>query len=382
MKDFFGEEQPGTVFISKEQLSTMRPGPLWGKHWDDTSIFNIFPPEFQNRGDLLGRCLDCGEAPLSEGFCAVIEDGAVAFYKNGTHLAVESYALKQDVFSRNSGILETDVMNDKHAVIIGCGSVGSLVALELARAGVGHFFLVDTDTLEYHNVCRHQCGIEDVGDLKVNALKRRIQAINPWAEVLCSATQFQNTPKAMLDEFCLAGETLFVGCGDNRASDVYANRIAIYYGAAFLSIGFWERAAAGEVFYHIPGKGLPCYECALGGGSEVSGRSIANHHVYSNEEDLAKVTFEPGISTDISFVTIVGVKLALDILNERTPGYIPRVLNDLTQYTLIANTCNTDIGGEQVDIFSYPLQITRSLVCQHGVGCAQGCKYESMARQE
>ena len=94
------------------------------------------------------------------------------------------------------------------------------------------------------------------------------------------------------------------------------------------------------------------------------------------------MTFEPGISTDISFVTIVGVKLALDILNERTPGYIPRVLNDLTQYTLIANTCNTDIGGEQVDIFSYPLQITRSLVCQHGVGCAQGCKYESMARQE
>ena len=59
-------------------------------------------------------------------------------------------------------------MTEKKVVVLGCGSVGSLIAMELARSGVGNFLLVDADTLEYHNLCRHQCGIEDVGDLKVN----------------------------------------------------------------------------------------------------------------------------------------------------------------------------------------------------------------------
>ena len=36
-----------------------------------------------------------------------------------------------DIFSRNTGILESDIMLSKGAIIIGCGSVGSLVALEL-----------------------------------------------------------------------------------------------------------------------------------------------------------------------------------------------------------------------------------------------------------
>ena len=45
-------------------------------------------------------------------------------------LTQETYTLKLDVFSRNTGILESDIMLTKGAVFIGCGSVGSLFALE------------------------------------------------------------------------------------------------------------------------------------------------------------------------------------------------------------------------------------------------------------
>ena len=73
-------------------------------------------------------------------------------------LIQETYTLKLDVFSRNTGILESDIMLTKGAVFIGCGSVGSLFALELARAGVGRFMLIDSDTLGYHNICwKIQC---------------------------------------------------------------------------------------------------------------------------------------------------------------------------------------------------------------------------------
>lgn len=266
-------------------------------------------------------------------------------------------------------------MKKKCAVIIGCGSVGSLVAMELARAGVEKYVLCDADTLEYHNVCRHQCGIEDVGDLKVNALKRKILNINPKANIKTFGGIIQNIPKDILDEMCVPFETIFVGCGDNRTADVYANKIAIYFDAAFISIGFWERAYAGEIFYHLPHKNMPCYKCALGSG-DLSGRVEANHHVYSNQENVESVKFEPGISVDINFITSIGIKLIIDILNSTNEEYIPRLLNNLKQYTLICNTSDPAIGGEMVEIFSYPLQVTTSLVVGFGKECDGKCNFE------
>ncbi len=374
-KNFFGEDIPLTVFISEEQLQCAAGTKLFGKYFEDTGIFNILPSELADKGTPLGTVLEAGSAPAENGFCAVKAPEGIDFFWSGEKLAVESYGLYQSIFSRNKGILETDVMKTKCAVIIGCGSVGSLVAMELARAGVEKYVLCDADTLEYHNVCRHQCGIEDVGDLKVNALKRKILNINPRAKVRTFGGIIQNIPKDILDEMCAPMETVFVGCGDNRIADVYANKIAIYYEAAFISIGFWERAYAGEIFYYIPHKDMPCYRCALGSG-DLSGRVEANHHVYSNQENVEGIKFEPGISVDINFITSIGIKLIIDILNSTNEEYVPRLLDHLKQYTLVCNTSDPRIGGEMVEIFSYPLQVTTSLIVGFGKSCDGQCKYE------
>ena len=375
-KNFFGEDIDLTVFISEAQISDKTERSIFGRYFEDTGIFNIFPDELKERADHLGDILPEGSKPAEDGFCGVLTADGIDFFYKSKKLKTEVYSLYQNIFSRNKGILETDVMGRKCAVILGCGSVGSLVAMELARAGVGHFVLVDADTLEYHNLCRHQCGIEDVGDLKVNALRRKLMNINPSVDVRTFGGIIQNIPKTILDEMCVPKETIFVGCADNRTADVYSNRIAIYYDAAFLSIGFWERAYAGEIFYHIPGKGMPCYRCALGEGGNMSSRVEANHHVYSNQENLEGVRFEPGISVDINFITSIGIKLIIDILNSTNESYTPRLLNDLKQYTLVCNTCNPEIGGEMVEIFSYPLQVTTSLVVGFRSGCDGQCKHE------
>jgi len=374
-KNFFGEDIPLTVFISEEQLHNKECVKVYGKYFEDTGIFNVFPSELSDKGEYLGDILPEGSTPCGEVFCGVITNEGIEFYWSGEKIVIESYGLYQSIFSRNKGILETDVMKKKCAVIIGCGSAGSLVAMELARAGVEKYVLCDADTLEYHNVCRHQCGIEDVGDLKVNALKRKILNINPKANIKTFGGIIQNIPKDILDEMCVPLETIFVGCGDNRTADVYANKIAIYFDAAFISIGFWERAYAGEIFYHLPHKNMPCYKCALGSG-DLSGRVEANHHVYSNQENVESVKFEPGISVDINFITSIGIKLIVDILNSTNEDYIPRLLNNLKQYTLICNTSDPAIGGEMVEIFSYPLQVTTSLVVGFGKECDGKCNFE------
>lgn len=376
-KNFFGEYIPLTVFLSEEQVQAKKTGTVYGKYFEDTGIFNLFPEALQEEGDELGEVLPLGSAPLEDGFWGIITETGVDFFWDKEKIVTESYGLYQSIFSRNKGILETGVMGKTCAVILGCGSVGSLVSLELARAGVGHFVLCDADTLEYHNVCRHQCGIQDVGDLKVNVMKRKILNINPSAKVEIFGDVVENIPKTILDDMCVDRETVFVGCADNRGADVYANKIADYYKASFLSIGFWERAFVGEIFYYLQDAGNACYKCALGSGS-LSGRVTANHHVYSNQENVEAVKFEPGISVDINFITSIGIKLLLDILNRKNPEYRPRLLNKLTQYTLVCNTSDTEIGGDMVEIFSYPLQVTTSLM----VNGAEDCDCQNPSKEE
>lgn len=379
MQNFFNDEIEKVVFISEEQFKDNSIRDLYGRYYKDTYIFNIFPDALNERGDYLCTVLPFGSQVTNDELTAIQTADGLDFYFEKKKIKIESYGMYQSIFSRNKGILETDTMSKKRAIILGCGSVGSLVAMELARAGVGYFLLCDADIVEYHNVCRHQCGIEDVGDLKINALERKLKNINPNVSVFKFEGIVQNLPKAMLDDFCVSGDTVFVGCADNRMADVYTNRISIYYSAFFISIGFWERAYAGEIFYHIPNKGMPCYDCALGDGGNISARAQANHHIYSNQEQTEGLKFEPGISVDINFITTVGIKIIIDMLNLTNEGFISRVLNDLKQYTVICNTCNPDIGGEMVEIFSYPLQITTSLVVDF---CKEECKSKNTCKHE
>lgn len=272
---------------------------------------------------------------------------------------IESYALQMDIFSRNVGILESTVMLQKKAVFVGCGSVGSLVAVELAKAGVGNFMLIDNDVFGYHNICRHQCGIYDVGHFKTDALADRIFQINPYATVMKKNCMIQEIDRGEMEDFCNE-DTIIIGGADNREGDLYASDFALENKMPFISIGCWERAFAGEIFYCLP-NGMPTYRDFLKAMGYISGRVTQNRRFYTTEEDLEKVSFEPGISADVNFITIIGVKIILDLLNCSTPGFIQRLVPYLTQYTLVCNTNNPQIGGEQAEIFKYPLQVTTSI---------------------
>ena len=342
---------------------------LWGYHHKESNYYNIISVDSVD--DNLGGTVPVklghfySEKPENVSDDMIYgwrdKEGNVKFITSeGVPCLLEGYSLKIDIFSRNTGILESDIMLRKGVVIIGCGSVGSLVALELARAGVGRFFLIDMDILSYHNICRHQCGILDVGKYKTTALRERILQINPSADVHASHCRIQDVPLAEIEPFCTP-DAIMVGCADNREGDYYAAQmLAKPNGMPFISIGCWERAFAGEIFYCLP-EGMPDYEDFMATMSDTSGRVEANTHIYMGEVG----SFEPGISADINFVTTIGVKMILDLLNRDNENYTQRLIDSLTQYTLICNTNNPKIGGEMAEIFSYPLQVTRSIVLDY-----------------
>lgn len=69
--------------------------------------------------------------------------------------------------------------DDARIHIVGCGSVGSTLAENLARCGVTKMTLWDFDTVEAHNIVNQMFRQEDVGKLKVEALKDILMDINP-----------------------------------------------------------------------------------------------------------------------------------------------------------------------------------------------------------
>lgn len=68
---------------------------------------------------------------------------------------------------------------DDRVHIVGCGSVGSTVAENLARSGVTKFTLWDFDVVEPHNLANQMFRQKDIGKPKVDALLDILCEINP-----------------------------------------------------------------------------------------------------------------------------------------------------------------------------------------------------------
>ncbi len=71
----------------------------------------------------------------------------------------------------------------RSVAIIGLGSGGGFVAQTLAMSGVGHFVLIDDDTIEQTNVVRHVADRRYLGKPKVDAVADLIRQRNPSAQV-------------------------------------------------------------------------------------------------------------------------------------------------------------------------------------------------------
>ncbi|MEA2055936.1 MAG: sulfur carrier protein ThiS adenylyltransferase ThiF [Candidatus Thermoplasmatota archaeon] len=67
--------------------------------------------------------------------------------------------------------------------IAGAGGLGSNAAVALARAGIGRLVIVDFDSVEESNLNRQYYFRDQIGAVKVEAIKENIRRINPWMKV-------------------------------------------------------------------------------------------------------------------------------------------------------------------------------------------------------
>ena len=105
--------------------------------------------------------------------------------------------MEQEFLSRTR-LLAGDSMMERLAatrvIIFGVGGVGSWCAEALARTGIGHITIVDSDTVAESNINRQMPALHStVGLPKVDVLRARMADINPDAEII--AIQGRYTPE-------------------------------------------------------------------------------------------------------------------------------------------------------------------------------------------
>ncbi|HEX8163590.1 MAG TPA: ThiF family adenylyltransferase [Pyrinomonadaceae bacterium] len=242
-----------------------------------------------------------------------------------THVLRPALLSEHDRFSRAPQLAG---LRRKGAVIFGLGAVGSTVAIQLARAGIGRLHLVDADVVEPPNLVRHETDLHDVGVDKVSAVGFRVMKVNPFTELEYSVGYIgrmnPGNPYAAADHLqqiakIVSDYDMIIAATGGGGFNHMINRIALHAGRPALFAWVTNGAWGGRVIRMIPGR-TGCYECAARALPAVEPDSDPDAPaVYGRGCGFPSFT---GTGFDIASISLLATRLAVQtLLRDETGGY-------------------------------------------------------------
>lgn len=157
---------------------------------------------------------------------------------------------------------------DRHVVVVGCGALGSAVASQLVRCGVGTVRVIDRDVVELRNLAHQSLFTEDdaaTGRPKAEAAARRLRELNADCRVegLVADLVPSNTK-----QLC-AGADLIVDGADNLETKLLLNDLAVATDTALVYGGC--AGTEGSVLAIRPGRSH-CLRCLWPAPTEAAAR--------------------------------------------------------------------------------------------------------------
>ncbi|MEK0337743.1 MAG: ThiF family adenylyltransferase, partial [Nitrosopumilus sp.] len=84
-----------------------------------------------------------------------------------------------EIFIRQIGIFNPDQYDQYGMTIVGCGAVGSVIGVTLAKIGLKKFVLYDGDKIERHNISNQFFASDEIGSYKSEALANNMKLLSP-----------------------------------------------------------------------------------------------------------------------------------------------------------------------------------------------------------
>jgi hypothetical protein len=220
---------------------------------------------------------------------------------------------------RLEGVIDVGRLQSRHVLVVGLGSGGSTVALELAKAGVGSFVLVDPERLEEGNLIRHECDARYLGWSKAEAVADLIRHRNPDAEIEVLAADALALGPRVAE--LVSRVDLVAGCTDVEPPKHLLNRLCLTAGVPAVYAGVYERGVGGEVIRCSGNRDDACYACIT---------SVLKESVLpvADDEELdygaisadAVLHVAPGLGLDVRLVALLHAKVCLLSLLDESPA--------------------------------------------------------------
>jgi molybdopterin/thiamine biosynthesis adenylyltransferase len=205
----------------------------------------------------------------------------------------------------------------KSVTIVGLGSGGSEIALNLACAGVGRLALIDYDRLQPENYVRFIAGNTELGRRKIDVIQSAIRERELPTEVTVHALNVVSGAdrfRGILSE----GTDLVICATDSVVSRRAVNAAAVWFNTPCIIAGTLDGGRIGEVLRVLPYR-LPCYECVrmqLGTVLEPAESDDRAATPYLGSEEAALQS--TALRSDIALVASLATRVAL---HELAPGH-------------------------------------------------------------
>ncbi len=236
------------------------------------------------------------------------------------------YFPAQEVFS------SFETMRTAKVAILGCGAVGSWVAVQLAHAGFQNLAFVDGDIVEESNLNRSVFRAEDFGRPKVEALRAAVLKISPAIRVNTTKAMVSDagTLSALLKEI---GPEIVVNCADQPSVDItneWINSFCMAQEVPYVIAGGYNLHLSLIGMTVTPGISA-CYECSRITLSEMEDKSIGGvRRLWRPKRNLGSLAPLTGITSSLATSEVI----RLAVRSERLP---PAMWNRRGEFNFLTN---------------------------------------------
>ncbi|MBI9093125.1 MAG: ThiF family adenylyltransferase [Desulfobacterium sp.] len=265
--------------------------------------------------------------------------GLIQAFLDNEEYPVEIMSYATDFNKRNKGLVDESVLQKVVVTIIGLGSGGSSIVLDLIRCGVTHLTLIEFDTVSLSNLCRSVYTLADVGRKKTEAILDKALSINPCVRLTLIDEDVLEMDIEKLEEI-IGQSDLIIEATDSPQTKILINGRACH-STPVIYPAVYEEGKGGDIFFSFPG--FPCYECVF--------HSVIKHMLENTDLEWDYTTGQakpmPALIADIQVVCARTVKLALAILTgDQENSFLSKVIKPGCTLLLIGNEKGVSVFPE------------------------------------
>lgn len=231
---------------------------------------------------------------------------------------------------------ETSIIGKKIAVI-GAGSLGSYISVEMVKSGIKNLTLYDSDTVEGENILRHQSDFFWRGCSKVFSLQYKLQQIHP--EIMVEIKSEDITIKTLKNDmnkfdmiiFAVGNSDVQLSCNNLMKKENYAKPVLYVW---------LEAGGKNSHILYVDYSKKGCFECLY---TDEKGKLINNKVNRMTEEQVEGHTLRNGCgATRVAYGSSVLLRTTSVVLN-----MVQRIFNNEIKENTLLDITRTSITEQK-----------------------------------